>query len=141
VRTLSYDQTVDTLTEQTIAGSVDADPLSEMRAGLARFWAGLEQAGRGQSEAWREQVETAVMQVATDILAHGYPEGHKRGNVKLRLRLYADRVEALLTDRGIPFEEPAAPPDLDRFEYSRRARGANRWRLVKRLAKPAPPAS
>jgi serine/threonine-protein kinase RsbW len=126
---------VDALAEQTIAGPVDADPLAEMRVGLARFWTEVDNAGRRQSADWRHRFEAAVIHVASDVLEQGYPAGHKRGNVKLRLRLYEDRVEALLTDRGVPFEQPAAPPDLDRFEYSRRARGANRWRLVKRLAR------
>jgi hypothetical protein len=132
---------VDALAEETIAGPVDADPLAEMRAGLARFWTNVQNAGHRQSANWRHRFEAAVLHVAGDVLEQGFPAGHKRGNVKLRLRLYDDRVEALLTDRGVQFDEPTAPPDLDRFEYSRRARNANRWRLVKRLARPASPST
>jgi serine/threonine-protein kinase RsbW len=95
------------------------------------------------------------MEIAVNVVRYAYPPGHKPGNIKLRLRLYDDRVEALLTDRGVPFEEPADPTSpaeidlldpaeggyglsvartaVDCLEYSRSARGANRWRLVKRL--------
>lgn len=130
-----------------------------MHAGLARFWSSALGKEFHPSDEWRARFDTAVMEIAGNILRHAYPPGHKPGNVKLRLRLYADRAEALLTDRGIPFEEPAvASPDadadpldlpeggyglaiaraaVDRLEYSRRARGANRWQLVKKLEKGA----
>jgi anti-sigma regulatory factor (Ser/Thr protein kinase) len=131
--------------------------LGEIHAALARFWPSAAAEGAEPAAEWRAAFETAVMEVAGNVLRHAYPPGHKPGNVKLQLRLYDDRVEALLTDRGIPFEEPPALaadladldvldlPEggyglsiaraaLDRLEYSRLARGANRWRLVKRLA-------
>jgi serine/threonine-protein kinase RsbW len=132
-----------------------------MHAGLAHFWVAAAAAGRAPGPAWRAELETAVMEIVGNVLRHAYPPGHRAGNVKLRLRLYADRVEALVTDRGVPFEEPPpsapVPTDdplalpeggyglavaraaLDRLEYSRRPRGSNRWRLVKRLPGPADP--
>ena len=132
-----------------------------MHAALARFWSGAAARGLEPSAEWRARFDTAVIEIAGNILRHAYPAGHKPGNVKLRLRLYADRAEALLTDRGIPFEEPPAPaadaevdplelPEggyglsiaraaLDRLEYTRRARGANRWQLVKKLERAARP--
>ena len=132
-----------------------------MHAALARFWANAAAEGARPSEEWRARFETAVIEIAGNVLRHAYPPGHKPGGVKLRLRLYGDRAEALLTDHGIPFEEPPARSDpserdpldlaeggyglaiaraaLDRLDYSRRARGANRWRLVKRRDKPARP--
>jgi serine/threonine-protein kinase RsbW len=143
------------LAEETVAGPAAPGRLAEMHAGLGHFWMAVEAAGRSPSAAWRAQLETAVMEIVGNVLRHAYPPAHRGGNVKLRLRLYRDRVEALVTDRGVPFEEPAAteplavldPLDLpehgyglavaraavDQVEYSRRARGSNHWRLVKRL--------
>jgi serine/threonine-protein kinase RsbW len=125
---------------------------------LARFWQRLEARGGAPDAGWRAQFQAAVMEIAGNVVRHAYPPGHKPGNVKLRLRLYTDRVEALLTDKGLPFEQPtlaaespepaepalADPPTggpglasvraaVDFLHYSRRARGSNRWRLVKRL--------
>lgn len=112
-----------------------------MRAAFTPFWAEAAAAGARPSADWRARFEAAVMEIAHNVVRHAYPPGQKPGNVKLRLRLYADRAEALLTDRGVPFVEPpepgaglaAARAGVDYLEYSRRARGANRWRLLKRL--------
>ena len=76
------------------------------------------------------------------------------GCFQLRLRLYADRIEARLIDRGVAYQ-PAAAPSLqldDIFElreggfglmivragvdwlnYRRTPAGANCWRLIKRF--------
>jgi len=138
-----------------VAGPSGPERLALMSAGLDHFWEVVEAAGRSPSSAWRAELETAVMEIVGNVVRHAYPPGHKPGNVKLRLRLYADRVEALVTDRGVPFDEPApkrpldtgaplALPErgyglavaraaVDQLDYSRRARGSNRWRLVKRL--------
>jgi anti-sigma regulatory factor (Ser/Thr protein kinase) len=132
------------LVEQTVGGPNDPARLDEMQDALERFWAAARSAGVQPTDDWRSRFERAVMEIADNVVRHAYPPGHKPGNVKLRLRLYPDRVEALVTDRGIAFVEPADPGHgltfaraaVDYFEYSRRARGANRWRLLKRLRSP-----
>ncbi len=91
---------------------------------------------------WR--LETAVIEVAGNIVEHGGPE------VRLRLRLtaYADTVEALFTDTGtavvlqtpLPRAEDSAEQGrglalatalIDQVEYER-AGTVNRWRLQHR---------
>ena len=144
------------LAEEAVVVPATAERLAALHGALARFWVAVQDAHpRPPDSAWRAQFETAVMEIVGNVLRHAYPPAHRGGNVKLRLRLYRDRVEALVTDRGVPFEEPIAtasvagldPLDLpehgyglavaraavDQVEYSRRARGSNRWRLVKRL--------
>lgn len=144
--------------EATVGGPVAPERLAEMRGALADFWPSAAAEGARPAADWRAAFEAAVMEIADNVVRHAYPPGHKPGNVKLRLRLYDERVEALLTDRGIPFEEvvpaeaagegpvdapagglAAARAALDWLEYSRRARGSNRWQLVKRLPKAARP--
>jgi hypothetical protein len=123
----------DARVDEMVGGPVAPERLDEMRAALTRFWSAAAAEGTRLEPGWRTRFEAAVMETAGRAVGEAYPPEYKPGNVKLRLRLYADRVEAIITDRGVPFEEPPAPEGLDRFEYSRRARGANRWRLVKRL--------
>jgi anti-sigma regulatory factor (Ser/Thr protein kinase) len=88
-------------------------------------------------------------------VAHSYGGDLSPGKVVLRLRLYRDRVEACLLDRGIPFVEPPsggalpisddvaelaedgygltiARAALDVLEYRRSNHGTNFWHLVKR---------
>lgn len=125
--------------EETVGGPVGPERLDEMRAGFDRFWLGAATEGAHPAAPWRAAFEAAVMEIAGNVVERAYPADQKQGNVKLRLRLYDDRVEALLTDRGVPFEEPPVPAALDRLEYSRRARGANRWRMAKRLERSARP--
>lgn len=75
--------------------------------------------------------------------------------MRLRLNVYADRVEACFTDWGLAFNDSSRPPEvvgddvfavpeggyglaiaraaLDRLDYRRTPRGTNSWRLVKRF--------
>ena len=147
------------LHEETIVALASSEHIGALHEALARFWTKIPVAPPND---WRYRFEAAVIEIANNIIEHAYPPGRPNGKMKIRLRAYRDRVEAIFTDRGVPFEEPAAAPvrepdpllaDLadfeelgeggrgialaraavDLVEYSRRARGANRWRLVKRL--------
>ena len=92
-------------------------------------------------------------------MRHAYPDDAVPARLQLRLRVYADRIEARFTDRGVPFSAPAEPvgtpagdeldipgiPEggyglalaraaVDRLDYHRTPGGLNRWRLVTRCA-------
>lgn len=147
------------LHEETVVALAASEHLGVLHDALARFWTAMPTAPPNE---WRYPFEAAVMEIANNIIEHAYPQGRPDAKLKFRLRAYHDRVEAIFTDRGVPYEENSAPPaqeadpliaDLadfevlaeggrgialartavDMLEYSRRARGANRWRLVKRL--------
>jgi len=99
----------------------------------------------------RMAFELGVTEIATNIVRYAYP-ARPVGELEVRLQLYTDRLEALLLDRGQPFEEPTSPerdpsvlPEgglglpltrraLDVVEYSRSPDGRNCWRLMKRFA-------
>ena len=97
-----------------------------------------------------DEFALAVSEIVTNQVQHAY--GGRNGRIQGRLSRYPDRVQADLSDDGIPFERsdlagpqvnPEEPPDrgyglriaralLDRCEYSRLPRGRNHWCLVKR---------
>ncbi len=101
-------------------------------------------------------LRTAVIEIATNIIRHAYPPGAPTGALRLLLQLYADRVEAHLSDDGIPYSLPETlfMPDLDdltdlpeggfglflarqsvdQLTHTRTDQGANHWRLVKHFA-------
>lgn len=95
---------------------------------------------------------TAVNEISTNIIQHAYAPGTP-GLIRLILRLYSDRLEALFTDWGVEFENPKLPEidptldiselqergfglhlarkALDELNYSRAPAGPNSWKLVK----------
>ena len=99
---------------------------------------------------------TAAAEIGANIVRHAYPTD-ALGTVRLRLRLYPDRLELQFTDRGRPSPNhrrglERLTPDADAFalaeggrglalaglaldelRYHRTPGGQNRWRLVKRL--------
>lgn len=96
--------------------------------------------------------ELGVAEIAANIVRYAYPpELQNVGGLEVRLRLYADRLEARLSDRGQPFTEPTpveTDPNelpegglglplvrraLDHVEYTRTTDGLNCWLLVKHL--------
>ncbi len=144
------------LVEESVAGRATPALLPALHAALERFWRAVDGvAGEPPQQEWRQYFATALAEIAANIVRHAHPQGTATGGLHLRLRLYADRVEAQFTDRGIPFNEPATPPVLpdldplalpeggfglavaraavDRVEYRRTPTGLNRWRLMKRL--------
>ncbi len=94
-----------------------------------------------------------VAEIATNILRYSYAPPRAIGKIEIRLRLFADHLEALLIDRGGPFLEPPlssssrcstdvpehglglglARRTLDRVVYTRTPLGVNRWQLMKRI--------
>jgi serine/threonine-protein kinase RsbW len=97
-------------------------------------------------------LETAVIEIAGNVVEHGRPPGQVR--YVFELRVLPDRLEALLTDTGeaVTGTAPAPMPDgsaetgrglplaraaLDELDYDHGADG-NRWRMVKRCTGSGP---
>ncbi len=96
-------------------------------------------------------LETAVIEIAGNVVEHGRPPGEVR--YAFTLAVLPDRLEAVLTDTGeeVPDPDDARPmPDdweetgrglplaraaLDELSYARGAEG-NLWRMVKRSTPP-----
>ena len=143
------------LAEETVVVGATAEELAALHAALDRFWDAVDAVlAQPPPQDWRLRFVTAVAEVAANIVRHAYPIGANRGSLRLRLRLYADRVVASFADRGVGFvpgevqgppgADPAELPEggfglalarasLDRLEYRRTPTGTNCWRLTKRL--------
>jgi len=94
--------------------------------------------------------QTAVIEIATNIIRHAYPSGHS-GWFRLRLTSQDERIAARFEDGGVPFEWSRVRPiddtllqeggyglhlarrALDELDYQRDERGRNHWRLGKNL--------
>ena len=144
------------LAEERVVVPATPDHFAALHDALDRCWEAARRALAQPPERarWLE-FTTAVMEIATNIVRHAYPDDAAPARLELRLRVYADRIEARFTDRGVPFSAPAEPasdeldiPDLteggyglalaraavDRLDYHRTPGGLNRWRLVTRCA-------
>lgn len=94
--------------------------------------------------------ETAVIEIAGNVVEHGRPEGGV--NWTFSLSVLPDRIEAVLSDDGLAFrttaDAAASMPDtlaedgrglalaglvLDALDYHR-GDGVNQWRLVRCLS-------
>ena len=139
-----------------MAVAATAPALAALHATLDRFWAAVERAAAEPPDArWRHLFATAVAEIAANIVRHAYPAGAVPGTMHLRLRAYDGRAEALFTDHGVAFVDPAQSPRslpaddplalpeggyglalaraaVDRLDYARTPDGQNQWRLVKR---------
>jgi len=151
------------LAEESAVFPATVQQLDAVHAALGRFWEAVDRAvpaafGRHDRVA-RAAFLTAVGEIGANIVHHAYPRGAP-GTVRLRLRLYPDRVELRFSDRGRPFADAKPRRDreplvqdadvfalaeggrglalaglaLDELRYHRTPGGQNRWRLVKRLA-------
>ena len=131
------------------------DALDEIHDVLAGFWAEADTVpSHRPPEVWRHLFDTAVIEVASNIVRHAYPSSARSGRIVVRLRLHSDRAEAWLLDGGRVFVEPTlvSPPSsadaieglpevgyglpiaraaLDELEYRRSRFGTNVWHLVK----------
>ena len=93
--------------------------------------------------------ETAVVEIAGNVVEHGRPSGRVTWEFLLEVR--EDRLESTLTDSGEEYAGPLDPamPDvlaesgrgfalaqamLDELDYER-VDGRNRWRMVRRRAR------
>ncbi len=148
------------LAEERVVVPATPDHFAALHNALDRCWEATRRALAQPPEhaRWLE-FTTAVMEIANNIVRHAYPDNAVPAQLQLRLRVYADRIEARFTDRGIPFNAPAEPvsapasdeldilgiPEggyglalaraaVDRLDYHRTPGGLNRWRLVKRCA-------
>jgi serine/threonine-protein kinase RsbW len=143
------------LAEEKVTVAAVAEELDAIHAASDRFWSVVDATlARPPSQDWRLRFTTALAEIAANIVRHAYPAGAARGPMRLRLRLYDDRVVASFADHGIRFTPPAmagaprsggselaeggyglalARASLDRLEYRRTPSGINCWRLMRRL--------
>ena len=142
------------LIEETATLAATASELPALHLAIDRFWARADQARPcPQDSTWRLVLTTAIVEISTNIIIHAYPPGTARnGCLQLRLRLFADRVQARLTDRGVAYRPEAAlainlddlfalreggfgmlivRAAVDRLSYHRTPAGINCWRLTK----------
>jgi anti-sigma regulatory factor (Ser/Thr protein kinase) len=60
------------------------------------------------------QLNLAIEECFTNILAHGLKDRRGKGQITVRLSRQADQIVVRLEDDGLPFDpSQAAPPDLD----------------------------
>src|SRR5689334_13902232 len=86
-----------------------AERLQDVHDALARFWAAVARHhGNTPPAPWRAAFETAVAEVASNIVRHAYPGG-AGGTMRFRLHAYPDAIEARFADRGIDFRPNAGP--------------------------------
>ncbi|HEY3116111.1 MAG TPA: ATP-binding protein, partial [Chloroflexota bacterium] len=73
---------------------------------LESFWSEVSRSVAGYEPGVRPRVDTAVAEVASNIVRHAYPSSGPPGPMRLSLRSFSDRVEATFTDRGILCPDP-----------------------------------
>lgn len=102
--------------------------------------------------------DSAVAEIAGNIVRHAYPEQADGETFSLTLQCFLDRVEAILIDHGVSFDfaPPSRLPDMrdaldnldldhgwglpivyaatDSLQYERLADGSNRWQMDKRVS-------
>jgi len=98
------------LTRVAIDVPATAERLQDVHDALARFWAAV--AGslhNAPAGPWRAAFETAVAEVAANIVRHAYPDGAAGAGGKMRFRLdaYPDAIEARFADDGVDFRPGA----------------------------------
>lgn len=122
---------------------------------LERFWSGfMAAASPDLAPAWRLYFETAVLEIANNIVQHATADQAQPGTLALRLSGHADRVAACFHDWGQPYTGgpiearavenvtvadlpergyglAAARDAVDWLQYSRDGSGRNCWSLVK----------
>lgn len=129
--------------ELRVDGPAEPAWLDEVHDGLARLW----EAAPEVPDLDRLRFETAVIEIATNVVRHTVPVGD--GPVRASVLLRADhrRLEAELTDDGAPVRVDLDPDPVDDFAESGRgialvlravdslslARegGRNTWRLAR----------
>ena len=142
------------LVQEAIEVPAQAEQLPAIHAALQRFWEAADGVlDLAPDPSWSLRFATAVAEIAANIAQYAYPSSSTPGAMRLCLRTYPNRVEAVFADGGAPYtgSAEAAMPDplslaeggyglalarvaLDRLDYSRTEDGTNQWRLVKRLA-------
>ena len=130
-----------------VSGEAGEASLDEVHAALERLW---ERTHPPADEVFKMMFDTAVAEVAANILEHARPQGGSL-RVDLELSVWPDRVEARFSDDGRPLAQRIVarglgatefPPErgrglqmalvaLDELGYES-VEGRNEWRLVKR---------
>ena len=151
------------LVEETVTAPALPSGLDALHGALARFWSEVDAVlHHPPDRAQRLRLETAAMEIATNIIRHAHPPGAPQGTMRLRLRAYADRIEILFTDNGLalrppqpkkrPADEVTDPMEIpeggyglaltratvDEMNYERSPEGTNVWRLLTWLDPAAP---
>jgi anti-sigma regulatory factor (Ser/Thr protein kinase) len=131
--------------------------LADLHTALGGFWTEFERAyGTPLDPVRRAQLETAVGELASNIVRHAYGATSLSGEMTLTLAGYRDRVEGTFRDAGVPYTGPPPAeltlPDpvelaelpeggwglhltlaaVDELTYTR-ASDTNCWRFVRRL--------
>lgn len=133
------------------------DDLRLLHEALQRFWVEFDDVNPAElPRQWRPLFETAVLEIANNIVQYAQADRAGSGSIVMRLTGYADRVVATFRDSGLPFTagDPrrrsiehldvadlpergyglqAARDAVDSLHYWRSATGYNNWRLVKYL--------
>ncbi|MCS6842680.1 MAG: ATP-binding protein [Roseiflexus sp.] len=144
------------LIEAYVATQTLNEGLDAIHDMIERFWKDVASFHQLPSESWRHLFTTALAEVAANGLRHAYPPDATERPLWVRLRLFPDRVEALVIDQGAPYEPISFAPDapgnetdiaklpesgyglfiarsaLDSLHYRRTRSGYNCWRLVKK---------
>jgi serine/threonine-protein kinase RsbW len=138
--------------------AVEPDGLSILHEVMEAYWDAAEESGCPHVNGrWRALFDSAVAEIAANIVRHAYSESRGEEMFRITLQCFGDRMEAVLLDQGLPFDLAlsARPPDMrgavddlelehgwglpiaqaasDSLHYERLASGYNRWRLDKRL--------
>jgi hypothetical protein len=139
-----------------IDGEAEAsiDGMDTVHALLEEYWRAADAALPSPPDpTWKVLFDSAVAEIAGNIVRHAHPPR----TFRISLRGFADRVEAVMLDQGIPYQmvpavgsadmrgsldDPAldggwgliiARAVTDDIEYQRLDSGYNRWQIQKRL--------
>lgn len=129
--------------------SADKRELQRVRGALARLSVAAQMARPGAETIVRTAFSTAVIEIASEVLAHAGPPGVP-GALAVELALHNEEVEALLEDSGQSADDADASAtnghsalgmsafdlaarSVDSLEFERLASNGKRWRLRKRL--------
>ncbi len=138
--------------------SASLDGMDDVHELLNQYWNSAAEAHLGPPDgAWRALFDSAVAEIAGNIVRHAYPPPLVATTFQISLRYFNDRVEAIMLDRGIPYSPVPliVPPDMrlalddpeldhgwglmiahavaDSLDYERLGDGHNRWHIEKRL--------
>lgn len=133
------------------------DGLDTVHDVIAEYWSTVNSLGCCCVDAtWRALFNSAVAEVAGNIVRHAYPHSASDETFNLTLQCFADRVEAIMIDHGESFEftPPSRLPDMrasldtveldsgwglpisiaatDALNYEQLPDGFNRWYIAKR---------
>ena len=143
---------VDGEAEASVAG------MDAVHALLGRYWTEAQAVlSKPPDGRWKALFDSAVVELAANIVRHAYPAWETPATFHLSLRCFPDRMEAFLVDRGVPYvsQQAVGTPDMskaigtllrdhgwglpivhaavDGIEYGRSPDGENRWHIDKRI--------